>query len=241
MGRTLGVIPARGGSLRLPGKNTLPIAGKPLIAYSIEMALRAACLDALVVSTDDGAIAATASAYGARVVARPPALARADSPIDEAMRHAREEVEADGRGPIDVVVCMQANVPVRREGEIDAVVGRLRETPWVTAVATGYAIEQRPEWMKRIRDRSTMEIEPFMDAGEAFRTQDLPDLYLLDGAIVAVRADVLDKTQGDRRVHAYMGTRVVIVPHEPKYAVEVDEAPDVEVAEFFLTRAGNQS
>jgi CMP-N-acetylneuraminic acid synthetase len=154
------------------------------------------------------------------------------------MRHAREEVEADGRGPIDVVVCMQANVPVRRDGEIDTVVRRLRATAWATAVATGYAIEQRPEWMKRIRDRSTMEIAPFMDAGTAYRTQDLPELYLLDGAIVAVRTEVLQKTAGDRRVHAYMGDRVVIVPHEPKYAVEIDSVPDLDLAEFFLTREG---
>ena len=91
--------------------------------------------------------------------------------------------------------------------------------------------------MKRIKDPATLEIEPFMDAGTAYRTQDLPDLYLLDGAIVAVRADVLRRTAGDRRAHAYMGERVLIVPHDPRYAVEVDEESDVELAEFFLTRA----
>jgi N-acylneuraminate cytidylyltransferase len=235
-GRVIGVIPARGGSLRLPGKNVRPLGGRPLIAWTIAAARAARSLDAVLVSTDDAGIADVAAAAGARVVARPADLARADSPIDDAMRHAAETVERDGGAPVDVVVCMQANVPVRKSGEIDDVVARLSASPSATAVATGYAVSQRPEWMKRIRDAATMEIEPHVDAGTSYRTQDLPELYLLDGAIVAVRAAVLRKTAGDRRVHAYMGDRVVLVAHHPKFAVEVDEEPDVDLAEFFLGR-----
>jgi CMP-N,N'-diacetyllegionaminic acid synthase len=235
--RAIGLIPARGGSERLPGKNTRVIAGKPLLAYTIAAARRASSLSDVIVSTEDEKIAGLAREYGSRVIVRPAELARSDSPIDDAMRHACDEAQRDDKTPIDVVVCMQANVPVRKDGEIDEVVTRLRATPWATAVATGYSVHQRPEWMKRIKDRATMEIEPFVDAGTAYRTQDLPDLYLLDGAVIAVRADVLRRTAGDRRVHAYMGERVLIVPHDPKYAVEVDEEIDVELAEFFLARA----
>lgn len=239
-GRALGLIPARGQSQRLPGKNTRLVAGKPLITWTIEAALQATRLAEVVVSTDDEAIAALAAGHGARVLRRPPELAWVDSPIDDAMRHAWA-LTTSADAPVDVVVCMQANVPVRKRGEIDEVVDRLRATPWATAVASAQPIRQRPEWMKRLRDPRALEIEPFMDAGEAFRTQDLPELYLLDGAIVAVRAEVLQKTAGDRRVHAYMGERVVILPHEPKYAVEIDSAPDLDLAEFFLTREGGNS
>ena len=237
MARAIGVIPARGGSERLPGKNTRVIAGKPLVTYTIAAAKRASSLSEVIVSTEDEGIARLAREYGSRVIMRPAELARSDSPIDDAMRHACDEAQRYDKTPIDIVVCMQANVPVRKESEIDEVVTRLRATPWVTAVATGYCVQQRPEWMKRIKDRAAMEIEPFMDAGTAYRTQDLPDLYLLDGAVVAVRTDVLRGTAGDRRVHAYMGERVLIVTHDPRYAVEVDEEPDVELAEFFLTRS----
>ncbi len=236
MARAIGVIPARGGSERLPGKNTRVIAGKPLLAYTISAAKQAACLSEVIVSTEDEEIARLAREHGSRVIMRPAELARSDSPIDDAMRHACDEAQRYDKTPIDIVVCMQANVPVRKDGEIDEVVTRLRATPWATAVATAYCVQQRPEWMKRIKDPATMEIEPFMDAGTAYRTQDLPHLYLLDGAIVAVRADVLRRTARDRRVHAYMGERVLIVPHDPRYAVEVDEESDVELAEFFLTR-----
>lgn len=236
LGRAVGVIPARGGSERLPGKNIRLIAGKPLITYTIEAATQAACLSEVIVSTDDEQIARVATEYGSRVVLRPAELARADSPVDDALRHAGDHAQRHEDTPIDIVVFMQANVPVRKDGEIDEVVAKLRATPWATAVATGYRVQQRPEWMKRIMDRATMEIEPLMDAGTAYRTQDLPDLYLLDGAIVAVRTDVLRETVGDRRVHAYMGNRVVIVEHDPKYAVEVDEEADIEFAGFLLTR-----
>ena len=237
MGRAIGVIPARGRSERLPGKNTRVIAGKPLLAYTIAAAKQAACLSEVIVSTEDEEIARLAREHGSRVVMRPAELARSDSPIDDAMRHACDEAQRHDSTPVDIVVCMQANVPVRKDGEIDELVAKLRATPWATAVATAYCVQQRPEWMKRVKDRATMEIEPLTDAGTAYRTQDLPELYLLDGAIVAIRADVLRRTAGDRRVHAYMGERVIIVTHDPKYAVEVDEEPDVELAEFFLTRS----
>ncbi|MBI3030832.1 MAG: acylneuraminate cytidylyltransferase family protein [Candidatus Rokubacteria bacterium] len=237
MARAIGVIPARGGSERLPGKNTRVIAGKPLLAYTIAAAKRASSLSEVIVSTEDDGIARLAREHGSRVVMRPAELARSDSPIDDAMRHACDEAQRHDETPIDIVVCMQANVPVRKDGEIDEVVSRLRAAPWATAVATGYCVQQRPEWMKRIKDRVTMEIEPFMDAGTAYRTQDLPDLYLLDGAVVAVRAEVLRRAAGDRRVHAYMGERILVVTHDPRYAVEVDEEPDVDLAEFFLARA----
>jgi N-acylneuraminate cytidylyltransferase len=214
----------------------MPIAGKPLIAWTIEAAQRATSLTRLVVSTDDEAIAAEAARRGVEVVRRPAAIARVDSPIDEAMRHAAEMVEPALGRPIGIVVCMQANVPVRRPEDIDAAVARLGEAPWATAAATAYRVRERPEWMKRVCDPATGEIEPLMDAGTNYRMQDLPDLYLLDGAVVAVRAEVLRRTRGDRRVHAYMGERVVAVLHDPTFAVEIDTLEDVPLAEFFLGR-----
>jgi CMP-N-acetylneuraminic acid synthetase len=234
--KTIGVIPARGGSQRLPGKNLLRILGKPVIVYTIEAALEAATLDGVFVSTDDDAIAAVARAAGAEVVARPPELATAEAALDDALRHVLAHVNAQAGQPVDVVVSMQANNPVRRKGEVDEVVGRLRETPWATAVATAYKVSQRPEWAKRVVDSATLEVRPYMDAGTRYRMQDLEDLYLLDGATIAVQAKVLRRSAGDRRVHAYLGDRVRVLVHEPKYAVEIDNALDVERAEFYLSR-----
>jgi CMP-N,N'-diacetyllegionaminic acid synthase len=234
--RVIGVVPARGGSQRLPGKNLLPLLGKPLILYTLEKALEATTLDRVVVSTDDDEIARVGRTFGAEVIARPPDLATADAAIDDALRHVVERLRTEERFVADMIVSMQANNPVRRKGEIDEVVRRLIETPWATAVATAYRVSQRPEWSKQVIDKRTMEIRSFMDAGTKYRMQDLSDLYLLDGSVIAIRAEVLEKTAGDRRVHAYLGERVTILVHDAKYAVELDTAQDVERAEFYLSR-----
>jgi len=233
--RVIGVIPAKGRSQRLPNKNILDIAGKPLIGYTIEAARKARLLDQVIVSTDDDVICDVAVRLGARVVIRPKELARDDSPIDDAYRHTVRYLE-DHEGFVpEVVVGMQANMPVRKDGEIDAVVRRLIETPWATAVATAKRISERPEWMKRLKDETTGEITPIADASTNYRVQDLPELYLLDGAIIALRTEVLKSSAGNRRVHAYLGDRVLIHVHAPRYAVEIDDHDDVGLAEYFLS------
>lgn len=231
----VGIIPARGGSQRLPAKNVLPLCGKPLIAYTIEAALQSTKLDRFIVSTDDPEIGEVASHLGAEVVVRPKELATLEAPIDDSLRHVVSFLEEKENFLPGIVVLMQANNPIRKKGEIDAVLNKLIGVPWATAVGTAYKVKQRPEWAKLLISEETMEIRPFLDAGVAYRIQDLPDLYLLDGSVLAVRADVLKKTAGDRRVHAYLGDRVVIEVHERMYATEIDEWEDLKLAECFLT------
>jgi len=232
----IGVIPARGGSQRLPGKNIRPILGKPLVAYTIEAALEASTLARVIVSTDDDEIARISRDFGAEVVMRPKELASATAPIDDALRHVVDFLRENEGLSIEAVVSMQANNPVRKGGEIDDVVRRLIATPWATAVATAYKLSERPEWAKIVIDEQTMEIRPFMDAGTMYRMQDLRRLYLLDGATIAVPTEVLQKAAGDGRVHVYLGERIVIEVHDPMYAVEIDELEDVQLAEFYLAR-----
>lgn len=236
----IGVIPARGGSLRMPGKNIAPILSKPLIAYTIEKAKEARRLDRVIVSTDHEGIAAVARRLGAETIARPSELATADAPLDDSLRHAVTYLKESEGLRVDVVVSLQANNPVRKEGEIDEVVARLQQHTWATSVATAYKINQRPEWAKKIINNETMEIVPYMNAGENYRHQDLPPLYLLDGSIIAVRVSVLEQTTGDRRVHAYLGERVSVVVHDRKFATEIDEPDDMKIAEFYLLENVNR-
>jgi CMP-N,N'-diacetyllegionaminic acid synthase len=231
----IGIIPARGGSQRLPKKNLLPIHDKPLIAYTIEAALEASALDRVIVSTDSPDIAQIAKQFGAEVIMRPPELATDEAPIDDSLRHVVKELGQKEGVSTEIVVSMQANNPVRKKGEIDQSVARLIATPWATAVATAYKVDQRPEWSKLVVDEHTLEIKPFMDAGARYRMQDLPDLYLLDGSIIAVRAEVLEQTASDRRVHAYLGDRVTIKVHDSRFATEIDEAKDMELADYYLS------
>ncbi len=215
------------------------LGGRPLIAYPIEAALRSRGLSEVIVSTEDEEIAKVARGEGARVVMRPPELAQADSPIDDSFRHVLDDVTRGGVS-VDVVVCMQGNVPLHKEGEIGQALGKLQANPAATAAASAYRIWERPEWMKKLRDVATMEIEPLMAAEARFRMQDLPTLYLLDGGFIAIRSDTLRRTAGVRRAHAYMGDRLLIVEHHRKYAVEIDDAEDVDMAEYFLREKETQ-
>jgi CMP-N,N'-diacetyllegionaminic acid synthase len=231
--KVLCVIAARGKSKRLPNKNIRRILGKPLIAYTIESALESRLCDRVVVSTDDRSIAKISKMCGAEVVMRPKAIARDSSPIDEALRHAVRYIAFEEALYPDIVLLLQANVPIRKKGEIDAVIKKLTGEKMATAVATVYQVDQRPEWSKLI-DRRKGLLKPFMPPSKSYRKQDLPDLYLLDGAIIAVRVKVLMENEGKSRAHAYLGTRVYPMLHEKRYAVEIDEKQDLVLAECYL-------
>lgn len=233
MKKVLCVIPARGKSKRVPGKNIRKVLGKPMVAYTIEKALESELCGKVVVSTDGADIAAVARKFGAEVIKRPDDISADVSPIDDAIRHAAVQYASKHGFDADIIVSLQANVPVRKKDEIDLAIRTLAENPEVTAVATAYKIDQRPEWMKIVDERTGL-AKPFMPPTENFRAQSLPDRYLLDGAIIAVRKDVLMAAAGVRTVHAYLGERVKLLVHDRKYAVEIDEEDDLDTAEYYL-------
>jgi len=114
----LAVIPARGGSKRIPHKNIKPFCGKPMIAWSIEAALSSGCFDEVVVSTDDDEIAAVAKAYGAIVpFKRPAKLADDYTPTIPVIKHAIEYYQAMDKSP-EQVCCIYATAPFVSEQDI---------------------------------------------------------------------------------------------------------------------------
>lgn len=118
----LAVIPARGGSKGLPGKNTMILAGKPLIAWSIEQAVACGRFDCVHVSTDNSEIAQVARAYGADVpYLRPDTLAQDTTPTEPVLKYALDWYEQAGR-TFDSVVLLQPTSPLRLPGTLDAAV-----------------------------------------------------------------------------------------------------------------------
>ena len=110
----LGVIPARGGSKGFLRKNVQMLLGKPLIAYTIMAAQKSSLITRLIVSTEDEEIAGISRRYGVEVLERPMELAADDSPIDDALRFSVTYLrETEAYNP-DIVVLMQANLPVRK-------------------------------------------------------------------------------------------------------------------------------
>ena len=119
---TLAIIPARGGSKGIPGKNIRLLAGKPLVAWTIEAALTAASVDRVVVSTDSEEIASVSRDWGADIIYRPKALAEDWSPSEDALIHVLETI--DDADDIGLVVFLQATSPIRTAEDIDAAVAR---------------------------------------------------------------------------------------------------------------------
>ena len=162
----LGLIPARGGSKGVPRKNIRPLAGHPLIAWTIRAALNAHKLDRVVVSTEDREIAAIAEAYGAEVLLRPPHLATDEALSRDVIAHALTGLGAEHS------VLLQPTSPLRSPGLVDLVITAF-EDGYFDSLATGF---QHPLYPPH---------------GVEHRRQDLRYVFVNDGSVVlSTRATV---------------------------------------------------
>ena len=171
----LAVIPARGGSKRIPRKNVRPFDGKPILAYSVEAALRSGVVDRLVVSTDDPEIAEVARSFGAETpFVRPAELANDHAHIGAVLRHAvRWAVEAGS--PPDFVCCLFATAPFLTPELVREGFERLRADP-EKSYAFGAAQFSFPI-QRAIRILPGGGVEPFRPECMPMRSQDLEPAY----------------------------------------------------------------
>jgi len=171
----IAVIPARGGSKRIPRKNIRPFAGKPMIAYAIEAALQSALFDRVIVSTDDLEIADIARGFGAEVpFIRPADLADDSTPTVPVIQHAISQLSADSQ-PLEHVCCIYPGVPMIDPQDLvracDAV---------LNAGGEGFAfpVAAFPSPIQRaLRRGADGRAAPFEDRHVATRTQDLEPAY----------------------------------------------------------------
>lgn len=217
------VIPVRGGSKGVPGKNARLVAGKPLVAWSIEQAL-AAGLDVLV-STDDEALAEIARGAGADVPFRRPAkLAQDTTPTEPVIEHAIAHRVAAGRRP-DAVMLLQATSPVRLPGTIARAVQQFAETGVDSLVGV---VAQTPFFWHPVADGSaTAEYDP----GARPRRQDLrPDDYFYKetGSLYLTRTEIYE------REHNRIGGRVGLFVMDEAEGVDIDTLVDLRIAEQVL-------
>ena len=188
----LGVVPARGGSKAIPGKNLAPIGGRPLLAYTADAARASRRLTRTVVSTDDAAIADTARTLGLEVpFLRPAALAADDTPMLPVLQHAARELARDGFAA-DAVVLLQPTSPLRRAEHIDRAVDLLQSTGADSVVSVVEVPHPfTPVSVLRLEGER---LQPYLDGETATRRQDKPRLFARNGpAVLAVRTRVLEQ------------------------------------------------
>ncbi|MFP4145602.1 MAG: cytidylyltransferase domain-containing protein [Phycisphaeraceae bacterium] len=236
--KTLGVILARAGSKGLPRKNALPLAGRPMIAWTVQHARQSASLSRYLVSTDGEELASIARDAGAEVILRPPELAHDTATVDAAARHALEQAEAEAGETFDAVVILYGNVPLRPADLTDRAVAKLARTGCDSVQSVCPVGKMHPYWMKQLAGDAGDVLEPWVE-NQVYRRQDLPPVYMLDGGIIAVtRASLL--TTAPDQPHAFLGRDRRAVVTEPGEVVDVDTATDLRVAEAILADRGGQ-
>ena len=170
----IAVIPARGGSKRIPRKNIKPFCGKPIIAWSIEAARASGCFDRIIVSTEDDEIAAVARDAGADVpFVRPQELADDFADTLAVIKHAIEWCVSNGSAP-DLVCCMYATAPLLRPADVRAGLDLLsKEDCDYVFAATSYPFPIQ----RAIRIDTAGRVEMFQPERFAMRSQDLEPAY----------------------------------------------------------------
>jgi YrbI family 3-deoxy-D-manno-octulosonate 8-phosphate phosphatase len=205
------VIPARGGSKGVPGKNVAPVGGRPLVARAVAAAQHAGLVDRVLVTTDDPLVAEAARAAGAETVVRPAALAGDTATSESAVLHALDTAAPDA----DVVVLVQCTSPFLSSADLDAVVAPVRtgEADCAFTAAPSHGFLWRPDGTGVNHD-----------AAVRLRRQDRPVELLETGAAYAMRADGL-RWHG----HRFFG-RIRPVVVDPARTLEIDAPADLERA-----------
>jgi len=211
------LVPARGGSKGIPRKNLAPLAGRPLLAWTLDAASAAETVTRVVVSTDDGDIAAAAG--DAEVLRRPKELATDETPMVDVVRHALGEL-----GRLDVLVLLQPTSPLRRAEHVDGAVRLLLETGADSVVSV-------VEVPHRYGAESLMELENGRLTVRSQPTirQQQPRLYARNGpAVLALRPERLGEVLYGADVRAYVMSE--------RDSLDVDTPEDLELAELLLSR-----
>jgi pseudaminic acid cytidylyltransferase len=185
----IAVIPARGGSKRVPGKNVRPLAGKPLIAYTIDAARDSGLFARVVVSTDSEDIAEIARRYGAETpFVRAPGLADDVTPVSAVTVDALDRLDPAG-DTYDAVCQLMANCPLRTAEDVVASHQQFAKTGAESQLSVVRYGWQNPWWaMKRTPE---MTLQPLFEQAMTQRSQDLPELFCPTGAIWWAKTDAL--------------------------------------------------
>jgi N-acylneuraminate cytidylyltransferase/CMP-N,N'-diacetyllegionaminic acid synthase len=223
----LALIPARGGSKGIPGKNIRPLGGNPLLVHTFEAARKSRVFDRIILSTDDPAIADVAAQYGLDTpFIRPAHLADDRSSVVAATEHALNWLADNQCYSPTFVMLLQPTSPFRSAEDIRQCASMLNEQD-TDAVISVSPCTQHPALLKKITAEG--HLQPLQESPPA-RRQDFSPLYALNGAIYLVRTSVLRA----QRTWCPANARAYIMPRER--SLDIDEPLDFEFAEWFWQR-----
>jgi len=224
----LALIPARGGSKGLPRKNIIPIAGKPMIAWTIDAAKKSQYIDRIVVSSDDDEIIKIARQFGCEApFTRPADLAQDNSPTIDAVVHA-----LDNLPHYDILVLLQPTSPLRDAEDIDNAIDTLLLANSNSCVSVTEP-DKSPYWMFTINKKG--KIRPLLNQELSNKPrQELPPVQVLNGAIYIIKTETL-KTNHELLTHdtvPYMMSK--------EHSIDVDYELDLKLADYLLQQQLNE-
>ncbi|MDA0164745.1 acylneuraminate cytidylyltransferase family protein [Solirubrobacter ginsenosidimutans] len=226
---TLGLIPARGGSKRAPGKNLAVLGGRTLVRRAVDCGLASGALDCLVLSSDDPAILDEGEGIdGLELLARPAELATDSALAVDVARHALDAMEAQGRGPFSALALIQCTSPFTAPEDIAATVKLVTHDGGRSAVSVTQADQSvHPLRLKRIE---AGRILPFLEDDAMAPAHALPELWIRNGSIYVCSREVLFGGSlvdpDDTRAH----------PMPAERSLDVNTPLDLAFAEFLIDR-----
>jgi len=231
MNDVLALIPARGGSKRVPRKNILPLSGKPLIAYTIETARKAGSLNRIIVSTDDREIAEAAVKYGAEVpFMRPTEISGSESTEFEFYMHALEWLNKNENCEPGLIVTLYPTSPFRKSETIDKAVELMRAHPEADSLRSIKPCSEHPYKMWLMKEDGF--IRPFVKTEDSntqtFSTQMFPKVYIQNASIYITKPSTL------RLKKSPIGDTVIPLIMSEEESVDINTPLDFKFAEIYL-------
>jgi CMP-N,N'-diacetyllegionaminic acid synthase len=214
----LAIIPARGGSKRLPRKNIVDLCGKPLIAWSIESGLKSKYIDKVVVSSDDEEILSIASKFKLDIIKRPDSLASDTATSFDAIKHVLSISKH-----YDYVLLLQPTSPLRNNTHIDKAIELLGQKN-ADAIISVCEMDHSPLWSNTLQEDGALDTFLRDDVLDK-RSQELEKYYRVNGAIYICKLDKLLKEEGfflKDNIYAYIMNRAS--------SVDIDEQIDLDFA-----------
>lgn len=231
--KVLGIITARGGSKGVPGKNLKLLDGKPLLAYTVEAARASRSLDRVILSTEDDAIAASGRALGCEVpFLRPAELSRDNTPHLPVIQHAAEWMREQAGYRPDAVMVLQPTSPLRTAGDIDAAIALL-ESSGADSVLSVSEVPAHSHPSRTLRLDAAGNAVLFATGQpvrqRVNRRQDLPEAWVMNGAIYACRTETLFAAEP-----SLYGDAVVAYRMPAGRSISIDDTDDWAAAERAL-------
>jgi CMP-N,N'-diacetyllegionaminic acid synthase len=223
--KILAIIPARGGSKRLPRKNVLPLAGKPLIAWTIEAAQKSKYLDEIHISTDDQEIADVSKLFDQKVPElRPESLSTDTATTQSVLFYTLEKYAENSH----IVVLLQPTSPLRTYQHIDEAIELLIKKEAYSVVSVT-PCEHPPEWSNTLPNDHSM--KNFIGPNCIKRSQEFDKSYRLNGAIYVYD---INKLINYGNISLRNDSYAYVMPNE--LSIDIDNQIDLDMAEFFINK-----